>query len=62
MVVEVIDQFDVDPDETKGHAPVAINPYRPVAFQFVFERVELEGRHVEVFRACCNVQQAENAA
>src|SRR5258708_2174343 len=51
VIVDIVDLVDIDANETKGHAPVPIDPDRPVASKLSLQGMQPERRDAEIGRA-----------
>lgn len=60
MIILIVDQLDVGPNEAKGDAPVAIDPDRPVPVQITLQGVKFERRQVHVRRCGGDIEQTKD--
>src|SRR5258708_26159258 len=61
VIVDIVDLVDIDANETKSHAPVPIDPDRPVASKFSLQGMQPVRRDAEIGRARGGIESAENA-
>lgn len=62
MVVLVVDEFHIFTDESKGDAPISVDPDGPETSEVSLERVGSKAWDLHIDRRPSNVEHAENAS
>lgn len=60
MIILIVDQLDVGPNEAKGDPPIAVDPDRPMPVQITLQRVKFERRQVHVRRCGGDIEQTKD--
>ena len=62
MIILIIDKFGIGADKAERHAPIAIDPHRPMPLQIALQRVQFEGRQIHIRWPRRHVEQAQDIA
>lgn len=62
MIILIIEKFGIGADKAERHAPIAIDPHRPMPLQIALQRVQFEGRQMHIRWPRRHVEQAQDIA